>query len=180
MKVRAALPADASEIAHVHVASFRSAHAGLLPEDFLANLSVDAREDMWRRMLTERAETHFLFVAVDGERIIGFAAGGPPTGDEPGGQPTEASYAGKIYTIYLLPEAQGQGAGRGLLERILAEFGSRGQSPVFLWVLKENVQARGFYEHMGGTQVAEKQEELAGTLTQQVAYAWPKDVISSL
>lgn len=168
MQIRAAQPTDAAEVARVHVASFRSAHRNMLPDELLDGLSVESREEMWRRMLAERAETHFLFVAVDGERIIGFAAGGPPTGDEP----TEADYAGKIYTIYLLAEAQGQGAGRSLLERVLTEFRSREQSPVFLWVLKENMQARGFYERMGGVLVAEKQEDFAGVPTEQVAYAW--------
>ncbi len=170
MKIRAATPEDAAEVARVHVASFREAHAGLLPEDFLQTLSVEAREEMWRRMLIERADTHFLFVAEDGERIIGFAAGGPDTNDQPG--TPSSGYAGKIYTIYLLPEAQGQGAGRSLLERTLAEFRSRGRSPVFLWVLKQNAQARGFYEHMGGEVVEEKQENFAGIPTEQVAYAW--------
>lgn len=178
MSVRAAHPAEAAEIARVHVASFRSAHRSMLPDEFLDALSVESREEMWRRMLTERAETHFLFVAVDGEQIIGFAAGGPHTGDQPGYLPgylptrPRTDYAGKIYTIYLLPEAQGQGAGRELLERILAEFRSREQYPVFLWVLKDNMQARGFYEHMGGELVEEKQEDFAGQPTTQVAYAW--------
>lgn len=170
MSVRAAHPAEAAEIARVHVASFRSAHRSMLPDEFLDALSVESREEMWRRMLTERAETHFLFVALDGEQIIGFAAGGPHTGDQPGNPPS--GYAGKIYTIYLLPEAQGQGTGRELLECILAEFRRREQSPVFLWVLKDNMQARGFYEHMGGELVEEKQEDFAGQPTTQVAYAW--------
>jgi len=173
MHIRAAQPADAAEVARVHVASFRSAHRNMLPDELLDGLSVESREEMWRRMLAERAETHFLFVAVDDERIIGFAAGGPPTGDQP--MNTQIDYAGKIYTIYLLPQAQGQGVGRGLLERTLAEFRSRAQSPVFLWVLKQNMQARGFYEHMGGTQVAEQQEDFAGIPTEQVAYAWEID-----
>lgn len=169
MKIRYASPADAAEVARVHVASFRSAHRNMLPDEFLDGLSVESREEMWRRMLTERAETHFLFVAVEGERILGFAAGGPSTDDQPG---NSSGYAGKIYTIYLLPEAQGQGAGRSLLERVLAEFRSREQSPVFLWVLKQNTQARGFYEHLGGEVVDEKQEDFAGVPTTQVAYAW--------
>lgn len=173
MHIRAATPPDAAEVARVHVASFRSAHRNMLPDEFLDRLSVESREEMWRRMLAERAETHFLFVALDDERIIGFAAGGPPTDDQPGHQPS--GYTGKIYTIYLLPEAQERGIGRGLLERILAEFRSRGQSPVFLWVLKENTQARGFYEHMGGKLVDEKQEDFAGVPTSQVAYAWELD-----
>jgi len=165
MNVRPAIPADAAEVARVHVASFRDAHAGLLPEDFLQALSVDAREEMWHRMLTERADTHFLFVAVEGERIIGFTAGGPAAAEPPG-------YCGLIFTIYLLPEAQGQGAGRSLLERTLQEFQQRECLRVILWVLKENAKARGFYEHMGGQLVDEKQEAFAGVPTNQVAYAW--------
>ena len=62
-----------------------------------------------------------------------------------------------------------------LLERTLQEFQQRGYGQATLWVLKENAQARGFYEHMGGKLVEEKQEDFAGVPTNQVAYAWELD-----
>ncbi len=45
--IRTARPDDARSVAEVHVASWRHAYRGLLPDDYLERLSVDDREAMW-------------------------------------------------------------------------------------------------------------------------------------
>jgi hypothetical protein len=49
--IRRATINDARAIAEVHVKSWQVAYRGLLPEDFLQNLSVERREEQWRRAL---------------------------------------------------------------------------------------------------------------------------------
>lgn len=51
--------------------------------------------------------------------------------------------------IDLLPEAQGAGAGRRLIEHLIAELRDRGVPGVHLGVDRANVRARGFYAHLG-------------------------------
>lgn len=139
MQIRAAIPADAAEIGRVHVASLRSSHAGLLPEQFLTDLSVEKRAAVWRELLTERAATHFIFIAQDSNGIVGFCAGGPESSKR-------QDYPGEIYTLYLLSEAHGQGIGRKLLTAAFEQFKLQGIERVMLWVLKDNLLARGFYD----------------------------------
>lgn len=51
--------------------------------------------------------------------------------------------------IDVLPEAQGLGAGRRLMEAVEAELGGRGASGVHLGVDPANTRAQAFYEHLG-------------------------------
>src|SRR5215831_7763536 len=98
--VRSAVPADAAAIAHVHVATWRSAYRDLLPADFLASLSESQYEERWTRALRDPATR--IYVAEGGDGVVGFASGGPERAGETG-------YEGELYAIYVLQEAQGHG-----------------------------------------------------------------------
>jgi len=47
--VRRAEPRDAPAVARVHVASWRQAYRGLLPQEYLDSLSVEARTTTWAK-----------------------------------------------------------------------------------------------------------------------------------
>ena len=84
--MRPAQPHDASAIARVHVATWRVGYAHVFPEERLQGISVDARADRWRDLLTEPRDGEYTAVAeVDGE-IVGFATAGPDR-DGPGVEP---------------------------------------------------------------------------------------------
>ncbi len=86
-------------------------------------------------------------------------------------------YRGELYAIYLLKQAQGQGAGRKLFNVTVCEFVRRGCNSMMLWVLKDNTPARKFYEAMGGHVMCEKPIEIGGETLIEVAYGW-KDLRS--
>ena len=65
--VRNARSADAPGIAEVHVASWRAAYAGQLPDRFLRKLSVDERTRSWRSRIAARRADETVLVAVRGE-----------------------------------------------------------------------------------------------------------------
>ena len=56
--------------------------------------------------------------------------------------------------IDLLPEAQGQGAGRRLIETLTASLAADGSPGVHLGVAVRNENARAFYERVGFTEFA--------------------------
>ena len=58
--------------------------------------------------------------------------------------------------IDLLPEGQGQGWGRKLLERLLREMKNLAVPGVHLGVGKNNLNAIGFYEHVGFQKLEER------------------------
>jgi hypothetical protein len=66
--VRPAVLQDAPAIAAVHVATWRDAYAGLLPDDFLDGLDVDQRAERWRgRLAALPAGLFVLVVELDGD-----------------------------------------------------------------------------------------------------------------
>lgn len=49
--IRPALDSDARTIAQVHVNSWRAAYRGIFTDEYLAALSIDEREQMWRGVI---------------------------------------------------------------------------------------------------------------------------------
>jgi len=170
MNYRRATVTDAEGIAQVHIAAWRTTYAGLVPVDFLNNLSIERRTERWRQLLAEPEPGEFMFVAEQDGALVGFASGGPEREDDPG-------YHGELYTIYLSKEAQGRGAGRQLVNLAAQALLDQGLTSMLVWVLAEN-PARKFYEALGGQYLREKPIEIGGANLIEVAYGW--DDISAL
>jgi hypothetical protein len=65
--IRRARPQDANGMGLAHVAAWRSAYAGILPEGYLANLSALREAASYQRGIAGRQNGHAAFVAVVGE-----------------------------------------------------------------------------------------------------------------
>jgi len=52
MSVRKANVRDASAIAHVHFQSWKTTHAGMVPDEYLASLNEVERVPVWREWLS--------------------------------------------------------------------------------------------------------------------------------
>lgn len=166
MVIREATTRDAKHIARVHVDTWRTTYRGVIPDDVLANLSYERREQQWREDAGRSGMGgRGLFVAEDGGRIVGFASGGPErTGD--------ASYKGELYAIYVLHSSQGLGIGRHLVLRVGEALVSAEISTMLVWVLAANSGARRFYETLGGRLLREQPVEMMGVTLPEVAYGW--------
>lgn len=163
--IRRATASDARSIARVHVETWRTAYAGILPDRVMVGLRVDDKAAYWRHLLARlgRRETA-LVASAPSIGIVGFASGGPSDG---GTMP----YEGEVHTLYVLPDWQERGIGRALLFNCLGSLHARGMKSAFLWVLAQN-PSRFFYEAMGGRHVGEREESLWGAVVHETAYAW--------
>jgi len=74
----------------------------------------------------------------------------------------------EVSELYILRSAQRQGTGSNLMRAMAGALSKRGHRAMSLWVLEENEPARGFYERLGGTVIAERRGRL-----RELAYAWP-------
>jgi GNAT superfamily N-acetyltransferase len=136
VSIRPATPADARSVAEVHVASWRDAYRGMLPDAYLSRLSVDDREAMWREAFADPSSG--AFVAESSGRIVGFVSFGPSRDDDAGEE------VGEIPAIYLQPREVGTGVGRGLFEAATEALRRAGYRRATLWVLEANERARRF------------------------------------
>jgi len=162
---RTAVPGDAAAIAHVHVAAWRAAYRGLMPDHVLDGLDEHQRAESWERLLASGETESPTFVAeVDGE-VAGFVALGPSKDEG------QASVAGEVYAIYVRPDAWGSGTGRVLMELALSTLGDRSLSRATLWVLEGNERARAFYESAGWEpDGAVREDDSRGFRTREVRY----------
>jgi len=165
LHIRAANPIDADAIARVHVESWRTTYRGIVPDAFLAGLSIDQRAETWASTLRDAAEQTCVYVLEDVQgTILGFASGGPErTGD--------AVYSGELYAIYLLAAVQRHGAGRLLFMTVVRQLVTTGKQGVLAWVVASNPSCR-FYEALGGDRVRVRQEAIGGIMLGEIAYGW--------
>jgi len=126
--------------------AWRWAYADILPAEHLATLTIEEQAGWWRARLAEPDPTgDVVFVAVDGEGVVG-VAGAEPSRDDDAGPST-----GELGMLYLRPDHVGQGLGRALHDRALGALRDAGFDRATLWVLEANARGRGFYEHLGWT-----------------------------
>jgi GNAT superfamily N-acetyltransferase len=160
--IRAAVLNDAAAIAYVHVESWRTTYAGIVPDAYLVSLDEALRAKLWREWLV--GETVVQVAEMQG-RVVGFAHGGPNR------EPLEKCDA-ELYSIYLLKEAQNRGIGAALLQAMAAALVERNLKSMSVWVLEQN-RSRGFYEKSGAHLAASKVIDVGGAKLMEVAYAWP-------
>lgn len=145
-RIREATVDDARAIAEVHVEGWRWGYRGLLPDEVIDALTVEAREQQWIAGFTEDwHDGDACFVAEDDGRVVGFVACGPAA-DEHVSPPPQA---GEVFSIYLLDGAQGTGVGREMFATAVAALRAHGFRRALLWVLEANVRSRRFYEAAG-------------------------------
>jgi len=161
--IRPARLTDTQAIAGVHVSSWRSTYRGMLPEDFLAALSEANYAERWKRVIADG--TSKVFVAVDGADVVGFASGGRERAGEPG-------YEGELYAIYVLDTAQHRGFGRDLVRATVGGLHEMGLADMIIWVLRDNHQARAFYERLGGVYVRSQPITIGAATLEEVSYGW--------
>jgi RimJ/RimL family protein N-acetyltransferase len=145
MTVRLAVLSDAPAVASVHVRSWQTAYRGLIPDEVLDNLSVEARRSMWERDIPSGG----VWVALVDDTVVGFASVGPS-------RDADASF--ELYAIYLLSSAWGTGLGFELAKAALGD-----EPDVIVWVLDENERARRFYERLGFRSDGVTRTETEGT-----------------
>lgn len=168
-QIREAVPDDAAAIANVHVQTWRSTYAGVLPDDYLIGLSVARHAGMWDRWLKDTRPSHRVYVAVgDGVGVVGFASYGRLREHA---RFSNKGQTGEIYTLYVLPDFQGLGLGRALLTQAFAGLVEATYQNAVIWVLEAN-PSRFFYEAMGGRKVSGRHEKFAGTMVSELAYCW--------
>jgi GNAT superfamily N-acetyltransferase len=138
--VRAAVPADAEAIAHVHIRSWQVAYRGLMPDAVLDNLDVRLRAQRHRDILSAPADGRAAFVAEEDARIVGFSMAG---------EQRDEGDSGEVYAIYVDPDHWGTGAGRLLMDAAVAHLTAAGPRPVVLWALDGNARADRFYRRYG-------------------------------
>ncbi|PEC22861.1 GNAT family N-acetyltransferase [Bacillus cereus] len=163
MEIRKANKEDIKGVSRVYVDSWKTTYRGLVPDNYLDELSYEDAEKRWIDFLNNKNEP-FIYVAInDTGKIIGFASGKSID---------EKNFDGELYSLYLLQECRGLGVGRQLVSAIAKHFKEKGIYSMMVWVMKQNKSGLGFYKRMGGKEYIHRTSTFGGTVVEDVAYAW--------
>ena len=147
MGVRPGTPDDAAAIAAVGTATWHDTYDGIM-----GRAAVAERVAEWYDPKTVRGyfedEDFGAYVATRDGDVVGYAYSRPA--GEPG--------VWYLPAVYVHPDAQGEGFGGALVDRVERDAREADASAVRLVVLAANERARGFYEARGYEQVDERDD----------------------
>ena len=161
--LRRATGADAAAVAAMHVRSWQTAYRGVVPDPFLDGLDVGSRA---RRYSFDRSgpgdpET---WIAIDGDDVVGMVTVNPSRDEDLPG-------LGEVQALYVAPGRWRSGAGSALMARAERLLIGAGFTEALLWVLRDNVRGRRFYEAAGWDADGEtKTVEIGGRELVEVRY----------
>ena len=162
--IRAVLPEEAYEYTICHIACWKDAYKGTIPDEYLNNMSseIEHRTEKHKEALLESGDTKLCCAEQDGRMVGRLGFGGCRDDDKPG--------FGEIYAIYLLEGLWDKGFGRQLMDFALSELKRMGYHGVVVWVLDENTRAKKFYEKYGFAFDGTKKEIEVGKKLIEVRY----------
>ena len=166
-RIREAKRSDVEGMVKVRVDTWKAAYKGIVPDEFLENLSYQHISERWKKAFWEnRTPGVEVFVAENEQKeIVGIAICGPELSQDP-------ICHGEIYALYVLPQNQNQGIGRELVATCVQYLVQQLEvKTMLIWVIAENPY-RKFYETLGGKMVREKIKEIGGKEILEVAYGW--------
>jgi ribosomal protein S18 acetylase RimI-like enzyme len=169
-QIRIATSDDAQALGAMHVASWRETYTGLLPDKMLSALSIETRSAAWAKIMREPATQHstVVYLAEHDGTIIGFGSCGAQRTESL----TVKGYDGEVSAIYILREFQKRKIGTRLFRAMSSDLIGRGFNGAALWVLRDNLRARRFYERFGGKVIAEREDVRDGAVLVELAYGW--------
>jgi GNAT superfamily N-acetyltransferase len=165
LTIRPANPDDAHAIAQVRVDSWRTTYRGMIPDAYLASMSVANSAALWLRVLIAASTKAWVFVAANGAEVTGFAAGNRL--DEP-----KLGFDAELTAIYLRSDRQRTGAGRRLLAAVVDVARAQGAGGLLTWVIAGNKGARAFYEGLGAELLVEQPFQWDGLDLVEAGYGW--------
>jgi ribosomal protein S18 acetylase RimI-like enzyme len=170
IEIRRAAAQDAPAIAAVHIASWRTTYAGLLPQRIIEQRTdPTVRLALWERRLAQ--PNGFIFVAAIGTEICGFAAAAPMPDSLPYERDPLPGYDAYLEGLYSLVAVQGHGIGRQLLRHVAKALTADGLQSLCFHVVANN-PTRGFYEHLGAAHIRDERVRDGDDEWLQCAYGW--------
>ncbi len=158
--IREAASGDARQIAEILVEDWRIAYRGIIDSAYLDSLSVENRYE------TESQRFYLYTVAARGDEILGLSWNRLLDGEDADCE---------IVALYVRCSQRRTGTGRALFQNAVDTFRSSGRKRMIVWCLRENREARKFYEKMGGTAYKNGTHSWGGREYDMISYLFRLD-----
>jgi GNAT superfamily N-acetyltransferase len=138
--LRLAVPADAPDMAEVHMRSWEVAYKDIIPTEYIKEKNA-TRPAQWVKILAEMKYLQRV-IQVDG-KTVGIMCVAPPQDDDVGDECYE------LHGIYLHPDYYRQGIGTQAVEYAYEIARGLGKTVMTVWVFADNANSIKFYEKCG-------------------------------
>lgn len=138
--IRLAVPADAPDMAEVHMCSWEAAYKDIIPAEYIREKNA-TRPALYERVITE-GNTNSYVIQHDG-KTIGIMRIASPQDDDVGDNFYELHY------IYLHPDYFRMGIGTQAMKFAFDIARGLGRTEMTVWVFAENANTIKFYEKCG-------------------------------
>ena len=168
--IRRATLDDAEAIARIHLISWRQSIAVILTSEQvgLKNLDQDHQHKLWERRLdVEENQSRYTVVAEnEAGEVIGYATGRD-------NHTAIRDYDAELHQIYILPDSQGHGIGKQLVQALTRELYKAGYQSLIVWVIPDNPAVRFYRDGLGGQYLDERIIPDGDGILKEDAYGWP-------
>lgn len=149
----------ANDMGYIHAQSWQKAYQGIVPNDIVDAFTPEKRAEVFREAIATRPEEYYFFKVDD--RPAGIAL------LHKNHEENAADTDGEIYAIYFHPDYWGTSATHKAFQFCVDRLKERGFTKITIWVLKDNIRARKFYEKYGfALDDAQQQIDLGIPLTE--------------
>ncbi len=135
---------DLSDVANINVLAWKYAYKDILSPHFLENISLKEKVRNWQNGFEKYSDLIRLVMILD-DKVIGYAIGAQNRHLD-----LVPNSESELYAIYLNPHFIDRGHGRELFKHFSKVIKDNSFKSMCVWVLEQNMKARGFYEKMGG------------------------------
>jgi len=138
--IRLALPADAPDMAEIHMRSWEAAYKDIIPADYIREKNA-TRPALWESLITEDNMIYHI-IEKDGQPV-GLLCIAPPQEDD-----LDESFH-ELQGLYLHPDYYRQGIGTLAMAFAYENARASAKTNMIVWALAENIDALRFYEACG-------------------------------
>ena len=174
--IRQAQVEDAPNMGRMMVTTWLTAHRGHIPRS-----AWERRQQQWtprhsadgwehhlrvRDASPDQARSCYLIAEDNQGTLIAIAAAAAVQSDPRG-------HIAEVGSLYVHPDHQRRGLGRRMVQQLAACLADMGFESLHIGVLAVNLDARQFYEALGGQPAGERLFDEDGDLLLEYIYAWP-------
>lgn len=154
---------DIEQIVDINIKDWKKCYRGIIEDIVLDNLSKNEKIEKWKK----RFNVGNVIVAEKDGTILGYCRYDDNVIDENNNIDSE------IIALYVDCDKLGSGVGRRLIEYVIEDLKNKDRTKMIIWCLEKNINARKFYERMGGKLIEnQKYFEKNGKQYKEVGYTY--------
>ena len=138
MTIRNAKQSDVMQISEIILEDWQIAYRGIIDSDYLDSLKIEDRYSL-------EINRYQKYIVAEGDGQVVGCAWLENTNDK--------NADCEVIALYVRCESRGNGIGKALLQHAMEYFKNNNKKSMIIWCLKDNVEARKFYEKMGGKEL---------------------------